>query len=336
MRRILPSLAAILTLLLSLSQGWSQDLLFDPEDEEEIDSSDYIIDEDDVDVIDSSSELPVVTGLVVPNENLDSRTAELLSDLLVDELGTIDIVTVVDNIDLRDEFEIMGSELATECAFDPVCLGRIGWDIGLDQVVIGRSTPSRTESDVTFTLDLIDLESRSVLRYRSVEVDNNLTAIGQVISRQLPFLFEIREGPTDVVDGPTGPSPVQVGMAWTTLGLGVVSLGVGVYFGIDASNLEDEVRNGDLREGDVYIAYIATQRGAQSTLDEAADSALLANVFLGTGVALLGVSALLFLITPGSDIDTQAETMSQRRIEPPVFSPTVVSGGWGVSGQMEF
>ena len=333
MRRILPSLAAILTLLLSLSQSWSQDLLFDPEEEEEIDSSEYIIDEEDVDVIDSSSELPVVTGLVVPNESLDSRTAELLSDLLVGELGTIAIVTAVDNIDLRDEFEIMGSELATECAFDPVCLGRIGWDVGLDQVVIGRATPSRTESDVTFTLDLIDLESRSVLRYRSVEVDNNLAAISQVITRQLPFLFEIREGPVDVVDGPTGPSPVQVGMAWTTLGLGVVSLGVGIYFGIDASNLEDEVRNGGLREGNVYIA---TQRGAQNTLDDAADSALLANVFLGTGVALLGVSALLFLITPGSDIDTQAETVSQRRIEPPVFSPAVVNGGWGVFGQMDF
>lgn len=333
MRRFFPTLAVGLTLFFSTSYAWSQDLIFDPDDVDDIDSSDYIIDEDDVDVIDSSTELPVVTGLVVPNESLDSRTAELLSDLLNDELLNIPIVTAVDNIELRDEFEIMGSELATECAFDPVCLGRIGWDIGLDRVVIGRATPSRSTSDVAFTLDLVDLESRSVLRYRSTEVDNNLAAMSQVITTQLPFLFEIREGPADIVEGPTGPSPIQVGAAWGTLGLGVVSLGVGIYFGIDASGLEDDVRNGGLREGDVYIA---TQREAQNTLDDAADSALLANVFLGTGVALLGVSALLFLITPGSDIDTQAETVSHRGIEPPVFSPTVVEGGWGVSGQMQF
>lgn len=324
-------LAAGLVFFLIAPTVWAQDLHFDEEDIEEIDTTEFEIDEDSVDAIETAGDLPVTTGVIVPNAAMDARTAEILSDHLVDELHTIGLVSTVDNYELRDEFEIMGTELATECAFDPVCLGRVGWDIGLDQVVIGRATPGRTGDEVLFTLDLVDLESRSVLRYRSIEVDNNSAALSQAITTQLPFLFEIRTGPGPVVEGPTGPSAVQQGFAWGTLGLGVVALGVGIFFGLDASSTEDDVRNGALREGDVYVA---TQREAQTQLDDASDSALMANVFLGTGVALLGVSALLFLITPGSDIDTAAEGVGTTW-QPPL-SPTVTSDGWGLSGQMRF
>lgn len=314
------------------SQAHGQDLIFDPDDVEEIDSTEFFTDEDP-DEFGSSGSVPVVTGLIIPGEAIDSRTAELLTEQLMQELETIPVAEAVPNFELKDEFEIMGSELATECAFDPVCLGRVGYDIGLDQVIIGRATSGREGNEVSFTLDLVDLESRSVLRYRSVEVDNNIAMLSQVITTQVPFLFEIREGPDDVVIGPTGPSPLQVGAAWGTLGLGTVSLVVGVVFGVDAAGTEDDVRNGELREGDVYVA---TQREAQTQLDEAADKALLANVFLGTGVALLGVSALLFLITPGSDIDTQAETLSSRGLDLRSVTPTVSSEGWGVSSSWTF
>jgi len=318
--------------LLVTGQAYGQDLIFDPDDVEEIDSTEFFTDEDPEE-FGSTGSLPVVTGLIIPGDVLDSRTAELLTDQLMEELDLIPVAEAVPNFELKDEFEIMGSELATECAFDPVCLGRVGWDIGLDQVVIGRATSGREGSQVSFTLDLVDLESRSVLRYRSVEVDNNMAMFAQVISTQLPFLFEIREGPDDVVLGPTGPSPIQVGAAWGTLGLGTVLLVVGIVFGVDASGTEDDVRNGELREGDVYVA---TQREAQNQLDEAADKALLANVFLGTGVALLGVSALLFLITPGSDIDTQADTLTSGSFDLQSVTPTVTSEGWGVSSSWTF
>jgi len=247
---------------------------------------------------------------------------------------TLGVVEVVPNDELKDEFSVMGSELAVECAFDPVCLGRVGYDIGLDQVVIGRSTSTREEGVVAYTLDLVDLDSRSVLRYRFVEVDNNIEALSRATETQLPYLFEIRSGPGEQIEGPTGPSKGQIIAAWSSLSLGVVSLGLGIFFGLDASSTEDDVRNGALRGGNVYEM---TQVQAQAMLDDASDSALLSNIFLGTGVALIGVSVLLFLITPGSDIDANAELEARGpELHIPAVGRTSDGNGWGVSTSITF
>ena len=322
-------------LVFAQSDDWEDGDDWEDEAEEEdwddgdvIDTSDFDIEGDGSDVIDTSVSLPFATGLIVTNNILDPRVADELSFQLVDELGTIPVVEAVPNDELRDEFEVMGTELAGECAFDPVCLGRVGWDIGLDQVVVGRAAPSR-DGLLSFTLDLVDLESRSVLRYRSVEVEDSVPALSAALTTQLPLLFEIRETNDDIITGPTGPSTGQVVAAWSSLGLGVAALGVGVFFGLEASSLEDDVVNGALRDENVYAM---TQVEARAQLDDAEDKALLSNIFLGTGVALIGVSVLLFLITPGSDIDENAEL--EARFDLPSVGPT--ADGWGVTTGMRF
>ena len=309
----------------------AQDLIFDEEDVEELDSQ-LIFEE--TDLIDSEdADLPLTTGLIIPGEAIDSATAEFLSDVLLDVLDTTGEAAVVDNFDLRDEFEIMGAELAMECALDPVCLGRVGYDVGLDRVVIGRAGTAREASEVVLTLDLIDTESRSVLRYRSVQVENNRDDLADEVERQVPYLYDIRATNGGTVVGPTGPSTFQVVASWATLGLGVTSLGLCIYFGLDASSLEDEVISGDLRGEDVYMM---SQVDAQAKIDEASDSATLSNVFLGTGLALVGVSALLFLITPGSDIDVEAEGISRSGDWVPDLTPTVSGNGFGIQGSFSF
>lgn len=309
--------------------GWDDGSADDGWDDTDIDTSDFDTGDGDVPVIDTSVTLPFATGLIVTNDILDPRVAEELSFQLVDELGTIPTVEAVPNDELRDEFEVMGTELANECAFDPVCLGRVGWDIGLDRVVIGRAAPSRDSDRLSFTLDLVDLETRSVLRYRSVEVEDSVPALSQAITTQLPLLFEIRDTGDDNVVGPRGQSTGQRIAAWSALGLGVGALALGVVFGLDASSTEDEVVSGPLRNPNVYEM---TQVEARAMLDDAEDKALLSNVFLGTGVALVGVAVLLFLITPGSDIDDNAEL--EASVDLPSFGPT--ADGWGVSTSVRF
>ncbi|MBN1946315.1 MAG: hypothetical protein JW797_11615 [Bradymonadales bacterium] len=344
MRRVhqfqrIAALLAFLPLFWGSRAGGAQDLQFDEEEE-------LIFDEEEEPIFGEESglppgetpgevvDLPFTTGFIIPNELLDSNTADRLSQVLMERLGAIPQITAVPYTALSQEFEVMGGELALECAFDPVCLGRLGDEVGVDQIVIGRVSPARQSSTIGFTMDLVDVPTRSVLRYRFVEADNSFSTLSSEITRQLPYLFAIEQerGPSTVT-GPTGPGTIQVVASWATLALGVASLGVGIYYGLDASSIEDEVRSSDLREGSIYVM---TQREARERLDEAEDSALLANIFLGSGVALLGVSALLFLITPGSDIDVEAESVSSA-LQPDIhLTPAVWGEGWGLFGQFEF
>jgi hypothetical protein len=57
---------------------------------------------------------------------------------------------------------------------------------------------------------------------------------------------------------------------------------------------------------------------------------------LGVGIALIGVSVLLFLITPGGDIDTEAEQVSRASRRTPLFGPTVTEDGFGFYGSFRF
>jgi hypothetical protein len=320
---------SLTSLLWSSPIALGQPLIIDPDDVEEIDTLEYI-DEEDAGVIDSvSGDDFIVTGLVIPNDLLDSRIADQLSDALLLELENIPGLFVDPNDALRDEFEIMGAELAMECAFDPICLGRVGWDVGLDRVVIGRASARRADGDIEFTLDLVDCDGRSVLNYRAARTDESVSAISELMARQLGPLFGIRPD-RDIEDyGSDGISDFQLGAAWGTLGLGVASLVVGFVFGSDAASMEDEVRNGALRE-DADNVYVMTQAQAQVRLTEADDQAQLANVFLGTGVALIFVSLLLRYIDPGSDIAGSAGDVSQG----PIMTPNVRAEGWGIEGHI--
>lgn len=328
-------LLTLLSLLTVERTALGQDLTFDPDEVEEIDTQDLLFDEEAVPEIDADeSALPVITGLFIPNEHLGSEFATRLSDFLVRELAGIPGVESVSNEYLMEEFEVMGAELARECAFDPVCLGRVGWEIGLDQVVVGRASLGRSPGQLGVTLDLVDLSSRSVLRYRFFESENDLVELTDDVERQLPYLFEIRQAPVEYVEVEEGPGLLQVSAAWSSLAIGLSSLGVGLYFGLDASSREEDVRNSALREGDIYLL---TQVQARYMLDEAEESALMSNVFIGTGAVLLGVSSLLFFITPGSDIDTQVNQSASVSVPgEAVLFPQFGKAGWGITGAVDF
>jgi hypothetical protein len=331
-RRMAACLVAVPLLWLAPPAAFSQDLEFDEDDT--IIDSDLIFEEEDAPVLGGQpAGQRRTTGLAIPGEHLDPGTAEVLSDLIVEGLRAIPNVQSVDYLDLRDEFDIMGAELARECAFDPVCLGRVGADAGLDEVIIVRAT-GRSGSELHLVLDRIDTRARSVLRYRPVRVDNDQGSMREMVRRQLPFLYglqaqEERRPPVTV-----GKTPLQIGLAWTSLGLGVAALVTGVVFGVSANSAESDVRDRRILESG---ALDITQVDADRRLAEGEDDALLANIMFGTGIALIGVSVLLFLITPGSDIDAEADPRrTQGDSLRPRVGATVTADGWGVFGQIRF
>jgi hypothetical protein len=153
------------------------------------------------------------------------------------------------------------------------------------------------------------------------------------------MLLGIRRVVEEESDQRRGPSPVQLGMAWTTLGLGLASLGVGVFFGAKASGLQEDLESCELvvTTGEGPSVCAQTQVEARATIDDGKSAATLANVFVGTGLLLAVGSILLFTVTPGSDIDEDADLAdAPRRIRNVRLAPSVDRRSVGLVGGFEF
>ncbi len=279
--------------------------------------------------------LTTVTGIIVPSEFLDPALADQLTSVLLAELGNIDGVTVVGNEALREEFEIMGADLAFECAFDPVCLGRYGRQLSLGRIVVGR-VGETDEGNWTTTIDLFETERSSIVNYRLFETQPRTVAVQEALPPQLRLLFGIRDERVTGGTQRTGPSTAQVAMGWTTAALAVGALAGGVVFGLQARGIESDLDDCDLvdlpESEDVVCSM--TQVAAADDIDDGKKAATLANVFIGSGLMLGVVSVLLFTVTPGSDIDEDADLA--RRDRDFRLAPSVTRDGFGLAGSLRF
>jgi hypothetical protein len=274
-----------------------------------------------------------ITGLIVPSEDLAGPLADQLTNVLLDELGSLDRGTVVSNESLRQEFEIMGAELAMECAFDPVCLGRYGQRLGLTRIVVGRVEATLTGGWGT-TIDLFETGTSSIVNYRYFETEARTVSVQEALPAQLRQLFGIRQERASGGAGRTGPSPVQVGMAWTTAGLAVGSLAAGIAFGVKARSGESDIEDCTLVDTfDGGVTCDLTQREARPIIDDAKSNALLSNIFLGSGLFLGAISIVLFTVTPGGDID---EDVASRRQDRWRLTPSASRDGFGLHGAWTF
>lgn len=288
--------------------------------------------EEEVDV--TPAELDTITALVVPSDVFDPALADSLTNAVMNELVNFEGVTVVSNEGLRDEFEIMGAELAFECAFDPVCLGRYGRELGLGRIVVGRVNANDTGGWGT-TVDLFDTANSSITNYRYFETEPRMLAVTEALPGELRMLFGIREDRTGSGAGRTGPSTAQTALAWTTAGLAVASVATGIVFGLAAKSTDDELADCTLIddfEGEPVCDL--TQRDAAVMIDDGRRDATLSNVFIGGGLFLGVISVVLFTITPGGDIDEDAD-LAQRNRDWSV-SPSVSREGFGFTGAWSF
>lgn len=342
---VAPTLAVFVQAFLLPVGVFAQDdggFVFDEEEVEEFGEpmefgEDEVWDDWDVeDPIEDEPEPVIVrsdtTAIMVPADAINAFQADQLTAAVQRELATIDDVTVVANDGLRAEFEIMGAELALECAFDPVCLGRYGRDLGLGRVVVGRVSVTDDGMWGT-TLDLFETETSSIVNYRYFVTEPDVAAVDAALADQIRALFGIRADGPDGMVGRSGPSTGQRVAAWSTAALAVGSLGAGIAFGLQSRSIED-----DLRNCSTVIAYDGepvcdlTQREANGDIDDGKRAARLSNVFIGTGLMLGVVSTVLFTVTPGSDIDESAEGPGRDW----AIAPSADRSSFGVSGHVRF
>ena len=274
-----------------------------------------------------------VTALMVPGDTLAPQLADFLTEALLREVGALEGYEVVSNQGLRDEFEIMGAELALECAFDPICLGRYGRQLGISRIVIGRVGPAEGGMWGT-TIDLVETDGSAITNYRYFETEGRAVAVDEALAPQVRQLFGIREARPDAVVGRTGPSVGQKVAAWSTAGLALGAVGAGIAFGLQARGIQS-----DLEGCDVVTAYDGedvcdlTQVDGQAEIDDGKSAALLSNVFIGTGLMLGVVSTVLFTVTPGGDIDESAQVDRPRALR---VTPAVGRQSFGLSGSLSF
>ena len=277
-----------------------------------------------------------VTGLFVPSDVLTPELADELTNAVMQSLQELadmeDIpieLSVMPNDGLRDEFEIMGAELAFECAFDPICLGRYGGELGLDLIVIGRVVDEG--GNWATTVDLFDARTSGIRNYEHFDTAASVTPIADSMTGRMMDLFEIRQGPgeEDIYVRPAWQTPVAI----TTGVLGVGMLALGTVFGLQANSIQSDIDDG--RSSPTAGGSLYTQNDANDDIDRGQSRALMANIFFGTGVALAGVSTLLFVIDIGSDVDTSAD-MSEAPGPRLGFGAGTPATGLGLSGTLEF
>ena len=307
----------LLALVFVAGAAHGQGFVFD-EEEVLVFDEDEVVEFDEAEVAPGPSTAPAtgargpqrVSVVVVPRGGIGPEVGEMVAGLIQRELLTLDdIVQVVSNEDLLDEFEIMGAELALECAFDSVCMGRLGSRLGYDQVIVGRVEPSRgeraEEGEVwSITLNLVDTGQSAILSYRTFGADGTEEHVASRIPLEVRSLYGIR-----VERRGTG-QRVSTGRwqrisAYSSLAGAAAALGVGIYFGVQAQSIEEDVRR--LREVEGQSFYDATQRQAARDLERAQDAASMANLFFAVSGGLALVSTVFFLVTPGADIDVDGD-----------------------------
>lgn len=272
-----------------------------------------------------------ITAIVVPSELLSAAQADELAAAVLKGLGTIPGLTIVSNDKLRGEFEIMGAELAFECAFDPICLGRYGRDLGLDRIVVGR-VAAASDGKWGTTFDLFETPTSAIASYRYFETPAGVGIVTQVVESELKVLFGIRDakerGPEIVQEM----SPWQRYSAWTSLGLSVASLGAAATYAVAANDTQTKLNDcKQISLSDDTSVCSRTQKDAEADISLGEDQALYSKVFLGSGVFFGAVSALLFNIQPGEEaVEEEDEDIAQRfRLFPQVTLDTVgLAGNW--------
>jgi hypothetical protein len=271
-----------------------------------------------------------MTAIVVRTEDsVEPGLAEPLAEALINELDQLNGFQVEANLALQDRFATMGEQGTLDCVFNPVCLGRVGAELGLQRLVVGRL--SGADGNYTLNLDLVNVEESLIADYTSRTVQGDLDDLKEVLKPSVSRLFNIRQTKTGKPKAAPDPEigPLQKGLAWTTLGVGVVCVGLGTWFGLEAMAIEDELTNGQRVNINGQSVYNLTPLQAQARLVEGEDNALYSNIFFGVGLAAGVTSALLFFIKPGSDIATEEELKSDRL----QLAPTFGAQGAGVSAQ---
>lgn len=288
--------------------------------------------------------LPTVTGLIVPTETLAPALAAQLTEQLNARLDKLVEFDAVGYEAFTAEFEIMGEDLAKECAFDPVCMGRVGRDAGVDYVVVGRVEPASTSGQWSTTLDLIDIGLGQIDNFVYFSTDNRTVAVQDALEAQINRLFRIRV--VDNAELERGEGRGQRIIGWTLVGLGVAAIGGGAYFAADFMSQKKDLE-GSRRLYDEYggrlidpttgtSIYDMTQREAQARIDDMNKTRNIGFAMIGGGVAVAITGAVLVAVSSGTDIYDEADSSMRYARRKVRVAPAFSRDGFGIQSGFEF
>lgn len=283
--------------------------------------------------------LPTITGLIVSSDTLAPPLAEQLTQALDKELSELGLYERVANDAIHEEFEIMGEELAAECAFDPVCMGRIGRSAGIDMIVVGRVEGTSSPGQWGTTLDLIDTGIGQIDNFVYFTTQSRTAAVQENLRSQTYRLLRIREERSEGITKTKGRAQRAVG--WTAVALGAAAIGAGAYFAVDFNHQKSDFnkldRISDSKDPRTGVPVLnITQREGQDLIDKMNRSRNMSYALIGAGAGVALTGAILLAISPGKDIYDEYDSRdrnARRRINiAPMFAP----GGMGVQGGLEF
>lgn len=317
----LPALLAVAALLGALvaspTPATADEMQFDVDDVEEDDDGDdgdeegeddqEQADEEDEDVMDFGSEEAgeetgeetdgaedtwTVAVVAIPSDELDDSERRELEEAMLEGVELDPEYEAREGDEVLDELEEAG---LSSCVTEPLCLADVGREAGVDRLLLG----SVDEGDemLTLNIDLFDVEEKLFAKYAEAERLIDFDDVLDEVEPTMKDIFDMRVGR----DGPNygseaDSSTVQKTLAYTAAGAAVASLGTGIYFGMDASSKEDDLRS----EADQNDEL--TQSAAYDMQQEAENSALTANILYGSAAALGVVSGILFYVEGGTDV----------------------------------
>jgi hypothetical protein len=301
-------------------------------------------------------------------EVLNDTLVEHIENLDVQEVEDGPItrpLTAINGVAMMLQMESLDASTREGCINDPVCIARFSGDFGAHKVVIGRIyTEGRDRPEIS--LQVFDMTTQAIDNVFSFESNKNLKRQQKELKPALYKLFKLRPpkvkttqlGSTCNLDtecqdpfkenlvcgGEEGAPRICVippkalfttGQIIGATSAGVIGLGfigTGVVFGLGATDLETQVKDG-------IKANTITQVDAKDKLDSANTKATIANVFYGLG-ALSLVGAVVVLLLPNDE-----EEQSLRKDDAPsdeegstqiYFMPSFGPDGGGLMGGIRF
>lgn len=296
--------------------------------DEDGDSMDFDVDGDGEGLGKLSDEGEQSVAIVtMPSANMNEELYRRVHEELERFSGTVTNIKPVSGSAVQAEIEKQGGD---ECIVETICLAEIGENAGVDRILVTRLKAS--DSGLELATDYFDVKDRLFLKYNSTKNLSGDDAVVEAIEPALKIIFEVR----DLVNTPDyyedkNDGTFQTIAAWSTAGLSLASLGAGIYFGLEASDLESKLVESP-QSGTIYNM---TQKEAAEKLRETESAATTANIFYGVSAGLAIASGILFYIQGGSDVATQEE-LDARAPTHFRFAPVVTKHSVGFGAGFDF
>ena len=233
-----------------------------------------------------------VAVLILATGEVDAETADSLTELVIGEVAGRGGVRIIGKEELQAQLG-QGEQRSIECVSSAACLGRVGVELGVDEVIAG--TVALRGATWIFNVNRIEIRSGQLAGRAFREVEGDLGQLADALVASIPSLYEApREATTLLIATSVEGAEIFVDGAL-----------VGVYRG-------DPVRVDDVAPGRHEVTVSApghlewtraanVQAGTTLQLDASLEPVPVAGdpyvsplVYIGGAVAILGGGAATY------------------------------------------